>query len=116
MSKALDEILAPKPEGRPRIYAYAIDDPAHAGLLTIGQTTRDVRQRGAEQRERSHEIGALRCDEHGCRPAHRVAHEVDRAAALVIEQADDRVGVRVQRVPRCGRGEPEAGKVQCDAG
>jgi hypothetical protein len=45
----IDEILAPKPEARPRIYAYSIEDKAHAGLLKIGQTTRDVKQRVAEQ-------------------------------------------------------------------
>jgi hypothetical protein len=49
MSKAISEILAPKPEARPRIYAYSIDDKAHASLLKVGQTTRDVRQRLAEQ-------------------------------------------------------------------
>src|SRR5205085_12366119 len=43
------EILAPKPKAQPRIYAYSIDDLAHAGLLKIGQTTRDVRRRLAEQ-------------------------------------------------------------------
>ena len=32
MSKTVGEILAPKPEARPRIYAYSIDDTAHAGL------------------------------------------------------------------------------------
>jgi hypothetical protein len=49
MSKTISEILAPKPEARPRIYAYSIDDNAHAGLLKVGQTTRDVKQRVAEQ-------------------------------------------------------------------
>jgi hypothetical protein len=49
MSKPIDEILTPKPEARPRIYAYSIDDRAHAGLLKVGQTTRDVKQRIAEQ-------------------------------------------------------------------
>ena len=49
MSKTIDEILAPRPEAQPRIYAYSIADAAHAGLLKIGQTTRDVRQRVAEQ-------------------------------------------------------------------
>ena len=49
MSQAIEEILAPKPEARPHIYAYAIDDAAHAGLLKVGQTTRDVQQRVAEQ-------------------------------------------------------------------
>ena len=50
MSKpAIEEILAPKPEARPRIYAYTIADGAHHGLLKIGQTTRDVKRRVAEQ-------------------------------------------------------------------
>ena len=49
MSKTIEEILAPKPEARPRIYAYSIDDTAHKGLLKIGQTARDVKQRVGEQ-------------------------------------------------------------------
>jgi hypothetical protein len=49
MSKSIEEILAPKPEARPRIYAYSIDDKAHKGLLKIGQTTRIVKRRVAEQ-------------------------------------------------------------------
>jgi len=44
MNKTIAEILTPKPEARPRIYAYSIADKAHAGLLKIGQTTRDVKQ------------------------------------------------------------------------
>jgi len=50
MSKTIEEILTPKPEGaRPRIYAYSIHDEAHKGLLKVGQTTRDVKRRVAEQ-------------------------------------------------------------------
>jgi hypothetical protein len=49
MSKPIEEVLAPKPELRPRIYAYSIADKAHKGLLKVGQTMRDVRQRIAEQ-------------------------------------------------------------------
>ena len=45
----IEEILAPRPEARPRIYAYSIADAAHKGLLKVGQTTRDVKQRVAEQ-------------------------------------------------------------------
>lgn len=45
----IEEILAPKPEVLPRIYAYSIDDQSHRGLLKVGQTTRDVKQRVAEQ-------------------------------------------------------------------
>ena len=50
MSKpTIEEILARKPEARPRIYAYSINDKAHKGLLKVGQTTRNVKQRIAEQ-------------------------------------------------------------------
>jgi hypothetical protein len=49
MTKTIEEILSPKPQARLKIYAYSIDDKAHAGLLKIGQTTRDVKQRVAEQ-------------------------------------------------------------------
>ncbi|SEF47880.1 DEAD/DEAH box helicase family protein [Nitrosomonas ureae] len=49
MSKTIEEILAPKPGVRPRLYAYSIADAAHTGLLKVGQTTRDVKQRIAEQ-------------------------------------------------------------------
>ncbi len=45
----IGDILAPKPDARLRIYAYTIDDDAHRDQLKIGQTTRDVRQRIAEQ-------------------------------------------------------------------
>ena len=49
MTKTIEEILPPKPEARLRVYAYSIDDDAHRGLLKVGQTTRDVKQRVAEQ-------------------------------------------------------------------
>jgi hypothetical protein len=50
MSKpSIEEILTPKPEAHPRIYAYAIADAAHHGQLKVGQTTRDVKRRVAEQ-------------------------------------------------------------------
>ncbi len=49
MNKTIEEILSPKPQVRPQIYAYSIDDEAHTGLLKVGQTTRDVKQRVAEQ-------------------------------------------------------------------
>lgn len=45
----VEEILTPKPAVRPRIYAYSIADVAHEGLLKVGQTTREVAQRVAEQ-------------------------------------------------------------------
>ncbi|MHB1565131.1 MAG: DEAD/DEAH box helicase family protein [Acidiferrobacter sp.] len=49
MRKTIEEILAPKPDARPRIYAYSIADKSHRGLLKVGQTTRTVKQRIAEQ-------------------------------------------------------------------
>ena len=49
INKQITEILTPKPAARPRIYAYSIADAGHAGQLKIGQTTRDVKHRVAEQ-------------------------------------------------------------------
>jgi hypothetical protein len=49
VSKPIEEILPPKPQARPRIYAYSIDDKAHEGLLKVGQTTRDVKKRIEQQ-------------------------------------------------------------------
>jgi len=47
MSKPIVDILTPKPEARPRIYAFGIADAAHHGQLKVGQTTRDILQRVA---------------------------------------------------------------------
>jgi len=44
MSKPIDHILAPKPSLRPRIYAYSIDDAAHAGLFMLRRATSGVKQ------------------------------------------------------------------------
>lgn len=49
MTRPLDDILPRRSEVNPRLYAYAIEAPSHAGLLKIGQTTRGVKQRIAEQ-------------------------------------------------------------------
>jgi hypothetical protein len=49
MTKPIEAILAPRPQVRPRVYAYSIADEAHNGLLKVGQTTRSVKQRVAEQ-------------------------------------------------------------------
>jgi hypothetical protein len=48
MAKSIDEILAPKPEARPRIYAWVPNDPPakYRGLIKVGQTTQvDVNAR-----------------------------------------------------------------------
>ena len=45
----IGDIFEPRPEVRLRIYAYSIADKHHAGLLKIGQTTRVVKKRVAEQ-------------------------------------------------------------------
>ena len=49
MPKPLAEILETKPKARLRVYVYSIDDGAHEGLLKVGQTTRSVTKRIAEQ-------------------------------------------------------------------
>src|SRR4051812_8635042 len=49
MPRLIDGILVEKPEARPKIYAYTIDDARHDGQLKVGQTTRDVKARVSEQ-------------------------------------------------------------------
>ncbi len=49
MSAQPSDIFTSKPLAQLRIYAYTIHDEAHAGMLKIGQTTRDVNQRVEEQ-------------------------------------------------------------------
>jgi hypothetical protein len=49
MARTIESILVEKPKARPKIYAYAIDDAKHEGQLKVGQTTRDVKQRVADQ-------------------------------------------------------------------
>ena len=48
MTKTIDEVLTPKPEVRPRIYAWIPNDPPakYIGLIKVGQTTQaDVNAR-----------------------------------------------------------------------
>jgi hypothetical protein len=49
MSKSIEDVLPVKPEARLRIYAYSIEDEHHVGLLKVGQTTKDVKTRIAQQ-------------------------------------------------------------------
>ena len=49
MTRQSSELLPPKPEARLRIYAYSINDAAHAGMLKVGQTTQDVKTRVRQQ-------------------------------------------------------------------
>lgn len=49
MAKTVAELLPERPEARLRIYAYSIDDQAHAGQLKVGQTTQGVKARVAQQ-------------------------------------------------------------------
>lgn len=49
VSRDIEDLLPGKPAVRPRIYAYSIDDPAHAGMLKVGQTTQGVKVRVAQQ-------------------------------------------------------------------
>lgn len=49
MNKPVSELMPEKIDSRLRIYAYSIQDKAHAGQLKIGQTTKDVKVRVAQQ-------------------------------------------------------------------
>ena len=49
MSRTIEDLLPEKPETRLRVYAYSIDDTAHAGQVKIGQTTDSVGARVRQQ-------------------------------------------------------------------
>ncbi|MBI0444507.1 restriction endonuclease [Deinococcus sp. DB0503] len=77
-------MLPPKPVARPRLYAYSIADAAHAGLLKVGQTTRDVRQRVAEQlRTAAIKNYRIELDEDATREDGSVISDHELRAALV---------------------------------
>jgi hypothetical protein len=85
MSKpSIEEILAPKPDARPRIYAYAIADAAHHGQLKVGQTTRNVKQRVAEQlKTAAIQNFTIELDEHAERDDGSIFTDHDVRSALV---------------------------------
>jgi predicted house-cleaning noncanonical NTP pyrophosphatase (MazG superfamily) len=98
MSKpTIDDILAPKPEARLLIYAYSIDDKAHAGLLKIGQTMRNVGQRVAEQLKtaaiKNHRI---ELDEHAERDDGTIFTDYEVRAAL-IKKGFEKAGLEWMR-------------------
>lgn len=79
----IDDILSPKPEARPRIYAYSIADETHEGLLKVGQTTRDVKRRVAEQlRTAAITNFRIEMDEHAERDDGTIFTDHDVRAAL----------------------------------
>jgi hypothetical protein len=80
---SIDEILAPKPEARPRIYAYAINDETHKGQLKIGQTTRDVKQRVAEQVKTAAIRYTIELDESAARDDGSIFSDHQVRAALI---------------------------------
>ena len=49
MTKPLEQIFQEQKRSKLRIYAYSIQDEAHAGQLKIGQTTQEVKVRVAQQ-------------------------------------------------------------------
>ena len=89
MSKTIEEILTPKPEARPRIYAYSIDDKAHAGLLKVGQTTRNVKQRVAEQTKTAAIKATIELDEPAERDDGTTFTDHDLRAALVKKKFEN---------------------------
>ena len=113
MSKpSIEEILAPKPEVRPRIYAYSIADAAHHGQLKVGQTTRDVRQRVAEQlKTAAIQNFTIELDEPAERDDGSVFSDHEVRAALVdraLEAALEALRAEIARIQRLSTSQAEA--------
>jgi hypothetical protein len=89
MTKPIAEILAPKPTARPRIYAYSIADAAHKGQLKVGQTTRNVKQRIAEQTKTAAIKFTIELDESAEREDGSAIRDHEVRAALVRKGFDN---------------------------
>lgn len=83
MTKPIDEILAPKPEARPRIYAYSIPVDTHKGLLKVGQTARVVKERIDEQLKTAAIAYRIELDESAERDDASIMTDHEVRAALV---------------------------------
>jgi hypothetical protein len=91
-SRPIEEILVPKPQGRPRIYAYSIDDVAHTGLLKVGQTTRAAKLRVKEQlRTAAIKNYRIELDEPAERPDGTVITDHEVRSALVRKRFENPV-------------------------
>ncbi|RWP05073.1 DEAD/DEAH box helicase family protein [Mesorhizobium sp.] len=65
MTKTIEEILAPKPEARLRIYAWASNEPppSYVGLIKVGQTTQeDVNERIRQSQGQMQQVYTLHVD------------------------------------------------------
>jgi len=85
LSKPIEDVLPLRPEVSPRLYAYSIDAPSHAGLLKIGQTTRDVKQRIAEQTKTAGIGTRIELDEPATREDGTIISDHALRAALVAK-------------------------------
>ncbi|NWE51579.1 GIY-YIG nuclease family protein [Brevundimonas sp. P7753] len=82
MTRPIDDILPRRSEVNPRLYAYAIDAPTHVGLLKIGQTTREVKQRIAEQTKTAGITPRIELDEPATRDDGSIVSDHALRAAL----------------------------------
>jgi hypothetical protein len=89
MNKPIEEILVPRPEAKPRIYAYSIADDAHKGLLKVGQTTRDAMQRIAEQTKTAGVKFKLELDELAVRADGTIFRDHEVRAALIARKHEN---------------------------
>lgn len=93
MTKAsIDDILSPRPEARPRIYAYSIADGAHDGLLKVGQTTRDVKKRVDQQVKTAAVAATILLDELAERDDGTIFTDHDVRARLIQKGFDNPIG------------------------
>ncbi|MGO1769991.1 MAG: GIY-YIG nuclease family protein, partial [Microbacterium sp.] len=93
MPRPIEELLPEKPVTRLRIYAYAIHDEAHAGMLKVGQTTKRVKDRVDQQlKTAAIENFTIVLDEPADRPDGSVFRDHDVRARLAQKGFANPVG------------------------
>lgn len=82
MPRSDEQLFAPKPPARLRIYAYSIHDEAHAGLLKVGQTAQGVKKRIGQQTKTAAVSHTIEIDESAERPDGSVFRDFEVRARL----------------------------------
>lgn len=95
----IEEIFAPKPEARLRIYAWTLDDPpvAYIGLIKVGQTTQDdVNARIRQSQGQMQQAYTLHVNELAVRMGGTLFRDTDVRQRL-IEKGFENVVIRSSR-------------------
>jgi hypothetical protein len=103
MPRAIDELFAPKPDARLRIYSWSSDEVAERwrGCLKVGQTTQDVNERVKQSQGQARVRYRLEVSETAERPDGTVFSDGDVRARLIAKGFENVVFESSREWMRC---------------